>query len=178
MWAAPWWRRHSIRLVHSGREILRPALKSCWDPAIGIDVAHTHPRRRPANLGLSCQGFRSQAGHVCDSVEDGRDALFAATRESTTSSSRTAWTPASTASRMVKAARAAGQNAGFDSTSIGGFDDRVDGLEAGGDDYLIKPFAFSCCWPAFMLSVAGPMWWNRQPPSRLPTLKWTWSNDG
>lgn len=28
-------------------------------------------------------------------------------------------------------------------TSLGGIDDRVEGLEAGGDDYLIKPFAFS-----------------------------------
>lgn len=28
-------------------------------------------------------------------------------------------------------------------TSVGGVDDRVDGFEAGGDDYLLKPFAFS-----------------------------------
>lgn len=28
-------------------------------------------------------------------------------------------------------------------TSVGGVDDRVEGLEAGGDDYLLKPFAFS-----------------------------------
>ena len=28
-------------------------------------------------------------------------------------------------------------------TSLGGVDDRVEGLEAGGDDYLVKPFAFS-----------------------------------
>ncbi|MGO8301486.1 DNA-binding response regulator, partial [Rhizobium ruizarguesonis] len=28
-------------------------------------------------------------------------------------------------------------------TSIGGVDDRVEGLEAGGDYYLVKPFAFS-----------------------------------
>ncbi len=28
-------------------------------------------------------------------------------------------------------------------TTMGGIDDRVEGLEAGGDDYLIKPFAFS-----------------------------------
>ena len=28
-------------------------------------------------------------------------------------------------------------------TSLSGIDDRVDGLEAGGDDYLTKPFAFS-----------------------------------
>ncbi|MCB8840529.1 response regulator transcription factor [Aurantimonas sp. VKM B-3413] len=28
-------------------------------------------------------------------------------------------------------------------TSVSGIDDRVEGLEAGGDDYLVKPFAFS-----------------------------------
>jgi two-component system OmpR family response regulator len=28
-------------------------------------------------------------------------------------------------------------------TSISGVDDRVEGLESGGDDYLVKPFAFS-----------------------------------
>ena len=28
-------------------------------------------------------------------------------------------------------------------TTLGGIDDRVDGLNAGGDDYLVKPFAFS-----------------------------------
>jgi two-component system OmpR family response regulator len=28
-------------------------------------------------------------------------------------------------------------------TTMSGIDDRVDGLEAGGDDYLVKPFAFA-----------------------------------
>src|SRR5581483_931708 len=28
-------------------------------------------------------------------------------------------------------------------TTLGGIDDRVEGLEAGGDDYLIKPFSFA-----------------------------------
>jgi two-component system OmpR family response regulator len=28
-------------------------------------------------------------------------------------------------------------------TAVGGIDDRVEGLEAGGDDYLVKPFAFA-----------------------------------
>ncbi len=28
-------------------------------------------------------------------------------------------------------------------TALGGIDDRVEGLDAGGDDYLVKPFAFA-----------------------------------
>jgi two-component system OmpR family response regulator len=45
---------------------------------------------------------------------------------------------------MVRAARAAGNKtpALFLST-MGGIDDRVTELDAGGDDYLVKPFAFA-----------------------------------
>ena len=44
---------------------------------------------------------------------------------------------------LVKAMRAANQALPvLFLTSLGGVDDRVDGLSAGGDDYLTKPFAF------------------------------------
>lgn len=86
----------------------------------------------------------TEAGHVCDSVEDGRDALFAATRKSYDLIIADRMTPGIDGLSMVKAARAAGvKTPVLFLTSIGGVDDRVDGLEAGGDDYLIKPFAFS-----------------------------------
>lgn len=86
----------------------------------------------------------SEAGHVCDVLEDGRDALFAATRESYDVLVIDRMVPGLDGLSMVKAARAAGARAPvLFLTSIGGVDDRVEGLEAGGDDYLIKPFAFS-----------------------------------
>ncbi len=45
---------------------------------------------------------------------------------------------------MVKAVRAAKvATPVLFLTALGGVDDRVEGLEAGGDDYLVKPFAFS-----------------------------------
>jgi two-component system OmpR family response regulator len=45
---------------------------------------------------------------------------------------------------LVKALRALGNSTPvLFLTAVGGVDDRVDGLEAGGDDYLVKPFAFS-----------------------------------
>jgi two-component system OmpR family response regulator len=45
---------------------------------------------------------------------------------------------------VVKTLRAAGvKTPALFLTALGGIDDRVDGLEAGGDDYLVKPFAFA-----------------------------------
>ena len=45
---------------------------------------------------------------------------------------------------IVKTIRAAGvKTPVLFLTTLGGIDDRVEGLDAGGDDYLLKPFAFS-----------------------------------
>ncbi|MCB1549109.1 MAG: response regulator transcription factor, partial [Hyphomicrobiaceae bacterium] len=45
---------------------------------------------------------------------------------------------------IVKMLRSAGiKTPALFLTAIGGIDDRVAGLEAGGDDYLVKPFSFS-----------------------------------
>lgn len=86
----------------------------------------------------------TEAGHVCDRLKDGRDGLFAATREAYDVIVADRMVPGLDGLSMVKAARAAGvKSPVIFLTSIGGVDDRVEGLEAGGDDYLVKPFAFS-----------------------------------
>lgn len=86
----------------------------------------------------------SEAGHVCDVLVDGRDALFAATRSAYDVIVADRMVPGLDGLSMIKALRAAGVRAPvIFLTSIGGIDDRVEGLEAGGDDYLVKPFAFS-----------------------------------
>lgn len=86
----------------------------------------------------------TEAGHVCDVLADGRDALFAATRESYDVVVVDRMLPGLDGLSMVKAIRAAGvRTPVLFLTSVGGVDDRVEGLEAGGDDYLVKPFAFS-----------------------------------
>jgi two-component system OmpR family response regulator len=46
--------------------------------------------------------------------------------------------------RIVKTIRGAGvKTPVLFLTTLGGIDDRVEGLEAGGDDYLVKPFSFA-----------------------------------
>ncbi len=85
-----------------------------------------------------------EAGHVCDTLDDGRDALFQATREQYDVLVVDRMLPGLDGLSLIKAVRAAkiGTPAIF-LTSVSGVDDRVEGLEAGGDDYLTKPFAFS-----------------------------------
>lgn len=89
------------------------------------------------------RGF-SEAGHLCDVLDNGHDGLFQATRESYDVLIVDRMLPGLDGLSMVKAIRAAGNKTPLIFlTSIGGVDDRVEGLEAGGDDYLVKPFAFS-----------------------------------
>ena len=64
---------------------------------------------------------------------------------------------------LVKAARASGvKTPVLFLTTMGGVVDRVAGLEAGGDDYLIKPFAF-----AELLARVGAL--ARRPPMMAVT---------
>lgn len=86
----------------------------------------------------------TEAGHVCDSLADGRDGLFAATRDNYDIIVVDRMIPGLDGLSMVKALRAASaQTPVLFLTAVGGIDDRVEGLDAGGDDYLVKPFAFS-----------------------------------
>ena len=86
----------------------------------------------------------TEAGHVCDQLRDGHDGLFAATRTAYDVIIADRMVPSLDGLSMIKAVRAAGvRTPVIFLTSIGGVDDRVEGLEAGGDDYLVKPFAFS-----------------------------------
>lgn len=88
------------------------------------------------------RGF-SEGGHVVNALADGRDALTHALHESYDVIVVDRMLPGLDGLSFVKALRAAGdQTPILFLTAVGGLDDRVDGLEAGGDDYLVKPFAF------------------------------------
>src|SRR6266404_3563097 len=81
-------------------------------------------------------GLREQ-GHVVDAVADGRDGLLRAAGEAYE-------VMIVDGLGIVKTLRGAGVKTPILLlTTMGGVHDRVEGLEAGGDDYLIKPFAFA-----------------------------------
>lgn len=83
-------------------------------------------------------------GHVVDVAADGRDGLFLAAGEPYDVMIVDRMLPGLDGLGIVKTIRGAGvKTPVLFLTTLGGIDDRVEGLEAGGDDYLIKPFAFS-----------------------------------
>ncbi len=86
----------------------------------------------------------TEDGHVVDSLDDGRDGLWQATRETYDLVIVDRMLPGLDGMALVKTIRGAGSKVPILMlTSMGGVDDRVDGLEAGADDYVVKPFAFS-----------------------------------
>ena len=85
----------------------------------------------------------AQAGHVVDVVEDGRDALSHGCRGIFDVIVLDRLLPGLDGLSVVKGLRASGTSTPvLFLTAVNGLDDRVEGLESGGDDYLVKPFAF------------------------------------
>ena len=83
-------------------------------------------------------------GHTVDLAGAGRDGLFLATGECYDLLVVDRMLPELDGLTIVKTIRASGDKTPvLFLTALGGIDDRVTGLDAGGDDYLVKPFAFS-----------------------------------
>ncbi len=84
-----------------------------------------------------------ELGHVVDLAHDGRDAFMLATGEAYDVLIVDRMLPGMDGLSMVRAIRATGDLAPvLFLTALDGVLDRVAGLEAGGDDYLVKPFEF------------------------------------
>jgi two-component system, OmpR family, response regulator len=89
------------------------------------------------------QGLREDGQRV-DIVSDGREGFLRATGEPWDLLIVDRMVPGLDGLDMVRMIRASGITAPvLFLTTLGGIDDRVMGLEAGGDDYLVKPFAFA-----------------------------------
>lgn len=88
------------------------------------------------------EGLR-QEGHVVDVLSDGRDALAQVMHTQYDVLIVDRMLPGLDGLSLVKAMRAARtMTPALFLTSMGGVSDRIEGLNAGGDDYLVKPFAF------------------------------------
>ena len=93
--------------------------------------------------GYVASGLREE-GHLIAQAADGKEALVLAMSESFDLLVVDRMIPGLDGLKLVRTLRSAGYDAPvLFLTALGGVDDRVTGLNAGGDDYLVKPFAFS-----------------------------------
>lgn len=97
----------------------------------------------PQTADYIARGLR-QLGHTVDMCSGGRDGIFLASASEHDAFIVDRMVPDIDGLSVVRAVRAAGlRTPVLFLTSMGGVEDRVEGLEAGGDDYLVKPFAFT-----------------------------------
>lgn len=86
----------------------------------------------------------AQSGHIIETATNGRDGIFMATDAVYDVMILDRLLPVMDGISIVKAIRSADiATPVLFITTMGDVDDRVKGLDAGGDDYLVKPFAFS-----------------------------------
>lgn len=89
------------------------------------------------------KGMR-EVGHVVDMAEDGKQGLFLATTERYDALIVDRMMPKLDGLTVLKTLRAADNSVpALILSALGEVDDRVKGLRSGGDDYLVKPFAFA-----------------------------------
>ncbi|HUQ51311.1 MAG TPA: response regulator transcription factor [Gammaproteobacteria bacterium] len=86
----------------------------------------------------------AQAGCNVDHAANGKDGLFLATTESYDALVVDRMLPGIDGLTVIRTLRASANTTPvLILSALGEVDDRVKGLKAGGDDYLVKPFAFS-----------------------------------
>ena len=94
-------------------------------------------------LAYIVKGLTEQ-GHTIDQAADGKSGLLLATTEDYDAMVIDRMLPEIDGLTIVKSVRGAGkQTPMLILSALGEVDSRVEGLRAGGDDYLTKPFAFS-----------------------------------
>ncbi|MCC4116529.1 response regulator transcription factor [Aromatoleum toluclasticum] len=95
----------------------------------------------PQQAAYICKGLQ-EAGHIVDVAADGRDGLFLATTESYDVLVLDRMLPRVDGLTVLRTLRASNVATPVVILSaLGEVDDRVAGLRAGGDDYLVKPFS-------------------------------------
>ena len=120
----------------------------------------------PDTAGYVANGLRENS-HMVEHAANGRDGLFLASGGDHDMMVIDRMLPGLDGLSIVKTIRVAGMKAPvLMLTNLGGINDRVEGLEAGADDYLVKPFAF-----AELLARINAL--ARRPPMapQVPVLK-------
>ncbi len=85
-----------------------------------------------------------EAGHTVDTADNGKDGLFLATTEDYDAMIVDRMLPELDGLTIIKTIRGSGNSTpALILSALGEVDDRVKGLRSGGDDYLVKPFAFA-----------------------------------
>jgi two-component system OmpR family response regulator len=85
-----------------------------------------------------------EAGHTSDHAADGKDGLLMAASESYDAIIVDRMLPGLDGLSIIRTLRAAENHTpALVLSALGEVDDRVEGLTAGADDYLVKPFSFS-----------------------------------
>lgn len=97
----------------------------------------------PDVLGFIARGL-TEHGHTVDQAADGKSGLILATTEDYDVMVIDRMLPELDGLTIIRSVRGAGgQTPILILSALGEVDNRVEGLHAGGDDYLTKPFAFS-----------------------------------
>ncbi len=85
-----------------------------------------------------------EAGHTVDHAADGKDGMYLALESRYDAAVIDRMLPGTDGLSIVRAMRASNNDTPvLILSALGEVDDRVKGLRAGGDDYLVKPFAFA-----------------------------------
>ena len=92
---------------------------------------------------FTLRGLR-ESGHTVDPAENGKDGLFMATTEKYDAMVVDRMLPGVDGLAIIRTLRASeNETPVIILSALGQVEDRVKGLQAGSDDYLVKPFAFS-----------------------------------
>lgn len=111
------------------------------------------------------KGLR-EAGHTVDHAANGTDGLFLATSERYDVMVVDRMLPGLDGLAIIQALRAGGNTTPvLILSALGKVDDRVRGLKAGGDDYLVKPYAFAELMAR--IEALGRRVSSNQPDTRL-----------
>ncbi len=96
------------------------------------------------DVGAYIASGLKENGHVADIADNGKDGLFMATTEAYDMLIVDRMLPHLDGLSLIKTLRASENHVPVIILSaLGDVDDRVKGLRSGGDDYLVKPFAFA-----------------------------------